>query len=1391
MIGGKWYDMVVGVDIHWVLIPAPPSPVPIPTPLPHPFTGLVFDPVGLAVTTAMAAGMSAVTGNPFGGPVLVNGMTCAATGTEATNKLVMPHFPMPPGVAWAPVPAGLKPPIPGKKPDPGIPSPIPTNDAVMITGSKMVYFNGTNACRLGDLAMSCGEPVRLPSSTMIAIPMGLPVLVGGPPALDFIAALTSTVRSQWVSQKLHKVTKAKPGSWRSKAICFFTGHPVDVVSGMVMTEALDFECPGPIPFNLARTYYSRAKYRGPLGQGWNHSYDQFLRQEEERWVYHDGDGRELYFYLEPGETRTRNDSERMDFHLLENGAVIHTADRQRLVFGKQDAITDRWPLQRIEDRFGNVVRLQYDDRGYLTTIFDSAKREIGFHHDEQGLLRRVTAPHPDNPAARIDVARYEFNEAGDLVTVYDALNRPCHYAYKHHLLVQETDRNGFSFYFAYDGIDADAKCVRTWGDEGIYDHLLTYDPINGITVVEDSYGHATAYYGNDGGLVEKIIDPLGNETQFQWDEDFRKTCETDATGAQIQWQYDARGNCIQITQPDGGTTRNQYDDRDRLCAVTDPMGSTWRYEYDGLDRMIRRTDPGGASVKCSYQGHRLTNVVDPADHRLTYTYDHQDNLIALATADGALHRREYDAWGRAKRLQLPSGAEQHRSYDLANNLLTAQLPDGNTVEQRFDGMDNPIFFRDSSHEVISAYGCWNRLTRREQNGASIQLAYDKEGRLLSITNQAGHVYQFAYDAAGQLRSELDFEGCEHRYDLDGAGRLATYHRPDQSRISYQYDPVGRLTNIDFGDGMHESFSYDLLGHLCTATNEAAQVALNWDASGHVVREARDDHWIESHYDARGHRIGLHSSLGAQQQLRYDANGDVASYQWGSDETAATITIERDRGGLEVKRRLPGDVAVTWQRDEFGRPVTQRWLRGDGLIRERNYRWGHGTQLRGLEDSRLGAMQFVHNQLDRLVEASWQSGHVDLRLPDAVGNLFRQRDQKDREYSPSGRLLRSAEYAYEYDALGRLIRKSNERETWHYRWDAADRLRVVEKPDSCEIRFEYDALGRRIRKQVGKQTIHWLWDGDVILHEWRTQAAPPPVTTAHAGAVDVHPENKHRIDAHPPNGPPTDLVTWYFDAQAHIPVARESQGKLETVVTDHLGTPLALFDQHGKETWSADLDTSGRVIQHQGDRNRCPFRFPGQYEDTETGLYYNRHRYYDPEAGGYISPDPLGIEPSLGVYQYVKDPLTECDPLGLGNCGDFEVPKKVPGVADGKFAKWFDNLTPNQFDEVWKVTKLRNSIKRRLRHPGGQHEWLMVARANVFKRWGKKAQDVWDLRTPTKDVKFKNPSGAHGKGGSTTAHNEILKIIDNASDYNSFKAGLKQWADKRLVGGSSALPPGLQ
>ena len=109
--------------------------------------------------------------------------------------------------------------------------------------------------------------------------------------------------------------------------------------------------------------------------------------------------------------------------------------------------------------------------------------------------------------------------------------------------------------------------------------------------------------------------------------------------------------------------------------------------------------------------------------------------------------------------------------------------------------------------------------------------------------------------------------------------------------------------------------------------------------------------------------------------------------------------------------------------------------------------------------------------------------------------------------------------------------------------------------------------------------------------------------------------------------------------------------------DHLGTPQELTDQTGEIAWSANYKAWGAAQEVISDAARKagiqnPIRFQGQYFDQETGLHYNRHRYYDPASGRFISKDPIGLAGGLNFHQYAANPVEWIEPLGLAKFPKF-------------------------------------------------------------------------------------------------------------------------------------------
>ncbi|WP_052959284.1 RHS repeat-associated core domain-containing protein [Hafnia alvei] len=152
-------------------------------------------------------------------------------------------------------------------------------------------------------------------------------------------------------------------------------------------------------------------------------------------------------------------------------------------------------------------------------------------------------------------------------------------------------------------------------------------------------------------------------------------------------------------------------------------------------------------------------------------------------------------------------------------------------------------------------------------------------------------------------------------------------------------------------------------------------------------------------------------------------------------------------------------------------------------------------------------------------------------------------------------------------------------------------------------------------------------------------------------MDFHWNNDQLAEEIPlhSDGTPDDKNTihWIYEPGSFTPLARYEKGRLHYAVTDTVGRIQELLTEEGTIVWKGKPQLWGKEEgRNQEDAPSCRLRFPGQYEDDESGLFYNRYRYYDGDTGQYVSPDPIGLVGGTNPYSYVVNPLKWIDPLGL-------------------------------------------------------------------------------------------------------------------------------------------------
>ncbi len=1062
-------------------------------------------------------------------------------------------------------------------------------------------------------------------------------LLAASKAVDAMKAMAKTALTKFNHGVLKKFNCTQG---LSKKFCKRGFEPVDLITGRMIYEGVDFELPGPIPLSWERAWYSDSSRIGLSGHGMHFTYDLELEIFEEQDLI--GivvtDGRAVGFPFLPINLSYFNKRERMT--LTNTGEEYHLFEHDtRLIYVFEQTTETKYRLKEVRNEQDHHIQFAYNLKGFLSQVTDSVGRVLEVTTNEVGRMTEVALR---NQMSREVLVRYIYNDGQDLIEIQDALRQSTHIQYVNHLMMQKIDRNKNSFFWRYDGPTTGARVIKTWGDGHVLAGELSYH--EGYNEITNSLGHKSYYYFNEDNLCTKIVQPDSSEVSYQYNGDFELLQEVDEDGRVTTYSYDEWANPVTITLADGSILSSQYDEKDRLIQVVNAEGGTrqWVYNEDGTLQANILED--GTKTEFSYNEQYLIKTVTNAQgHVVSLAYDADLNLSQVTLPDGISSTWEYDRRGNCITSTNPLGATEKFRYDNLNRLVRANLSDGNDVQLKYNAYDDVIFAKDNHTQVAFDYTILGSLKAREQGGKKVKFIYDTEEQLNAVINERGETYQFERDMKGNIIKEIGFDEIERTYERSLAGLVQRIQRPGDRWTAYQHDGIGNVIRADYYDDTWETFSYDKNGLLMETENEHVTVKLERDPSGRVIKEWQNDHWIASTYDELGNRSQITSSLGAKIDVTRNDMGNVSQITASrSEQEQWTASMQYNELGQEIERILPGDVISKWQYDVAGRPTHHRISSQNRDTRRRVYNWDVNHRLRSMMNELTGVkVTYGYDEFSNLVWSN-QGGQFDFlhRSVDEVGNLYETKEKTDRVYGAGSRLLETIEATFSYDEEGNLIQKVEKTgDTWKYEYYGNGMMSKVIKPDNTEVTFKYDSLGRRIEKVYEGKFTHFVWDGNMILHEWMKSEDRSKFSVV---TSDLHaPDN---IDNH--------LVTWVFDPETFRPSAKlTNEGKF-SIITDYLGTPVEAYDEQGHQVWSIELDILGREKGFIGEKDFIPFRYQGQYEDLETGLYYNRFRYYSPSEGIYTQIDPIGLagnNPTL--YGYVCDPNLWVDPLGLTNWGE--------------------------------------------------------------------------------------------------------------------------------------------
>ncbi|WP_437338355.1 RHS repeat-associated core domain-containing protein [Sorangium sp. So ce394] len=1065
---------------------------------------------------------------------------------------------------------------------------------------------------------------------------------------------------------------------------------MDVTTGRVYTiPAVDLALHGRIPLFIERSYSTARVDRDiGLGYGWSHSLAWEIELRQRTLLIWKPDGTFIRLDIPPtGEVIPVEGG--MYFARQEEGYALTLDNGSMLIFRAVEKVRGAIPLSRIADRAGNSIELRYE-AGLLHTVIDSVGRVIRVRRHQDGHIAAFEVRNAAAQGRWVAFRRYEYDTHGDLVAAIDALGCRSTFAYQDHYLTGRTYPGGLRVSFRY---DSSHRCVETWAEHpgradpslaagspefladgttralGVLHCAITYG--DGFTEVADSR-QIRRYHVNGFGAVDLSTwgpsahrleyDALGNITAY-----------VDPTGARWAWQRDADGRVIAAVDPLGAVTRYESDPAGQLVAEADPLGNEIRYEMTPFGKLLRAHDASGLLVEYSYDKHgQLVSATLPNGGVTRFVLDEHANRIEVHEPDGSMRRIAYDFLGRPVAVRDERGFETRYGYDERGALVAIHLPDGgvHTFDYDEDGNLARLTNADGARCEFAWAGFHVVHELRRPDGSRLRLRYDREGDLVTVINDAGEVHRIVRDSGGRIVEERTFDGRTLRYGHDAMGRVTSIENGCGERTQLVYDLAGRLTDRVYPDDTKDHFEYDAMGRVVLAENPAASCAFSYDERGRCVEERSTvlgaTIWVRSGYDGLGRRVARETSLGYVERIARDPSGAPLELTLGGTEA---LRLRGDAMGAELERGLPLGGVIRHEHDALGRVVRRSvaaaldrplrpgepaWVgRPLHLVHDRAYALSHAGVLLEAIDVDTKRTRYEHDACGRIVARIRERSTGERYRYDGDGNRYGAPGDTST-YGPGGRLLAHGDMGYAYDGEARRVEKRRRMpdggtERWRYEWGNHGLLDRAVGPDGRVVRFAYDPFGRRVWKEVSSPTgqrmlTRFVWDADVLVHESQE-------SQDEAGA------------------PIVERRTYVFRPETPFPLAHRDErvdggGRREGgwvhYVNDHAERPELLVDGAGRILAELNPAVWGDVAPRPGAEADTPLRFPGQYADVETGLFYNRYRYYDPAEGQYISADPLGLAGGLEPFAYATNaPLLRIDPSGLvwstvsGRAGSFE------------------------------------------------------------------------------------------------------------------------------------------
>jgi RHS repeat-associated protein len=875
-------------------------------------------------------------------------------------------------------------------------------------------------------------------------------------------------------------------------------------------------------------------------------------------------------------------------------------------------------LVQITGAGGQTVNFSYSNSQFpnLATSAQDGTGPIASYSYTGTLLSQVT--YPDSSALQ-----YGYDSQSNIVSVTDVGGKP---------LESHT----------YDSLGRGLSSSRAIG----VDYLTVQYNSDGSTTLTDSKGNSTMYSFQRMGGRNRVSTVTGSACSscgtggpaaFNYNSDGTRSASFDANGnatyftenpstltVSLKYQtvtsngqsqnlatyydYNSFGEALDVTDPLGNVTTNTYDANGNLLTTTTPSpdgtspGSTTTFTYDSKGELLTVTDPRNNTTTMAYTpAGMVTSITDAQGHVTSFTYDGRGNRISVTDATNQTTNFTFDAMNRLTRITNPDSSVTQFAYDTRGRRTSVTDANAKTTSYAYDDADRLISVTDAA-------------------GHATAYAYDTENNLTAITDAAGHATGYAYDANRRVLQTTFPSALTETYSYDADGNLLTKTDRKGNTVTYTYDELSRLVQKSYPDSTAVNYVYDMDSHLTQASDTTGTYNLVYDGMGRLTQSSTQYSFLSAQtlvnnytYDANSNRASFANPQGGATSYSYDSLNRLASV---TDFAGRLFSFSYDALGRRTGLTRPNGVNTSYTYDSLSRLLSVLHQTGNTTLDGASYAYdaaGNRTSKTALPANLTSA--YSYDPVYELTKVLQGATTKESYTYDAVGNRTYQ-PGAPYTYNSSNEMLTREGVPYTYDADGNTLSKTNGSGTTSYAWDFENRLTSVTLPGTGgTVSFKYDPFGRRIQKTNASGATAYVYDGDNIVEE----------LTGSSGTIAERYTYGPGIDE-PLVGQRQPLI-FYYEA-------------------DGLGSVTSMTTPTGSIAATYTYDSFGFLTASTGSATNW-YRYTARQFDSDTALYYNRARYYDPTTGRFLSEDPIRFKDGANFYSYVHDsPPDFTDPSGL-------------------------------------------------------------------------------------------------------------------------------------------------